>query len=132
MNCTVLKEQLFRREIILDFCNGQDILRYILENTIMMKKKYERYYGLAGKASYENWEVVKGSGTCGCYYCCSIFSSKKVTDADWVPDLHGRTVLCPRCGIDAVIGDVSGIPIRKDVLEELHEEKFCKRQIPEQ
>ena len=90
----------------------------------MTEKKYERYYGLAGKASFENWDSVKASRTCGCYYCCSIFPSEEVTDADWTPDLHGRTVLCPRCGIDAVIGDASGIPIREDVLEELYEEKF--------
>lgn len=90
----------------------------------MDKRKYERYYGLAGKASYENWEDVKRSEICGCYYCGEIFPSKELTDDDWVQDLHGRTALCPYCFIDAVIGDVSGIPIREDVLEELHEEKF--------
>ena len=90
----------------------------------MTDKKYERYYGLAGKASFENWDNVMESGMCGCYYCGHIFPSSEVTDADWVPDLHGRTVLCPRCGIDAVIGDASGIPIRQDVLDELYEAKF--------
>ena len=90
----------------------------------MTKKKYKKYYGLAGKASFENWNNVKESNMCGCYYCCRIFPSSKVTDADWVPDAHGRTVLCPYCGIDAVLGDASGIPIQKDVLEELFEDKF--------
>ena len=41
-----------------------------------------------------------------------------------VPDLHGRTVVCPECGIDAVIRDASEIPIRKDVLEALYEYMF--------
>ena len=90
----------------------------------MAEKKYRQYYGLAGKASFENWVSVKKSKLCGCYYCGSIFSSSEVTDEDWTPDRHGRTVLCPYCGIDSVIGDISGIPIQKDVLEELHEEKF--------
>ena len=90
----------------------------------MTEKKYERYYALAGKASFENWESIKKSKMCGCYYCCSIFPSSEITDDDWTPDLHGRTVLCPKCFIDSVIGDASGIPICKDVLEELHQEKF--------
>ena len=87
-------------------------------------KKYSQYYNLADKASYENWESVKNSKMCGCYYCGSIFPSSEVTDSDWIPDRHGMTVLCPKCHIDAVIGDASGIPIREDVLEELHQEKF--------
>ena len=90
----------------------------------MSDRKYERYYRLAGKASLENWNEVKRSRRCGCYYCESIFPSSEVTEEDWMPDLHGRTVLCPRCGIDAVIGDRSGIPIREDVLEELYEHLF--------
>lgn len=90
----------------------------------MTGKKYERYYDLAGKASFENWNSVKNSGMCGCYFCRSIFPSSEVTDNDWIPDAHGRTVLCPKCSIDAVIGDASGLPIREDVLEELHEVKF--------
>lgn len=88
----------------------------------MTEKKYERYYDLASKASFENWESVMNSMLCGCYHCRSIFPSSYVTD--WIPDRHGMTVLCPKCSIDAVIGDASGIPIREDVLEELYQEKF--------
>ena len=90
----------------------------------MTEKKYERYYDLAGKASFENWESVRNSDICGCYYCRSIFPSSEVTENDWIPDKHGMTVLCPKCHIDSVIGDASGIPIREDVLEELHQAKF--------
>ena len=90
----------------------------------MTDKKYERYYIQACKAAFENWESVKNSNLCGCYYCGRIFPSSEVTDNDWVPDLHGRTVLCPHCSIDSVIGDASGIPIQKDVLDELHDHWF--------
>ena len=31
-------------------------------------------------------------------------------------------VLCPKCSIDSVIGDASGIPIRENVLEDLYQE----------
>ena len=90
----------------------------------MNDKKYERYYGLASRASFENWNSVKESHMCGCYYCGHIFPSSQVTDADWVPDRHGRTVTCPYCGIDSVIGDTAGIPIQEDVLQELYEYWF--------
>lgn len=90
----------------------------------MADQRYERYYGPANKAAFENWESVKDSRLCGCYYCRSIFPSSEVTENDWVPDLHGRTVLCPRCSIDTVIGDASGIPIQADILEELHDYWF--------
>ena len=33
-------------------------------------------------------------------------------------------MICPKCSIDSVIGDATGIPIREDVLEELYREKF--------
>lgn len=90
----------------------------------MTDKRFERYYDPANKAAFENWESVKNSRLCGCYYCRSIFSSSEVTESDWVPDLHGRTVLCPYCSIDSVIGDASGIPIQEDILEELHDYWF--------
>lgn len=90
----------------------------------MTEQRYERYYGLANKAAFENWESVKNSDLCGCYFCGRIFPSSEVTDNDWVPDRHGRTVICPYCSIDSVIGDASGIPIQKDVLNELYDHWF--------
>ena len=47
-----------------------------------------------------------------------------MTDDDWTPDLHERTVCCPKCSIDSVFGDASGIPVHKDVLEELYQKTF--------
>ena len=82
-----------------------------------MEKKYEEFYDLASKASFRNWHSVKRSEFCGCYFCCRIFPSSEVTEC--IPDNDLTTAVCPHCGIDSVIGDNSGIPIRKDVLEEL-------------
>ena len=90
----------------------------------MTEKKYERYYDLAGKASFENWESVRNSKMCGCFFCRSIFPSSEVTEEDCLSDRQGDTVLCPRCHIDSVIGDASGIPIRADVLEEIYHAQF--------
>ena len=84
------------------------------------EKKYERYYELANKASFRNSGSVLGSSRCGCYFCRRIFSPDEITD--FVDS--ASTAICPYCGIDAVIGDASGIPIREDVLEELYERWF--------
>ena len=83
----------------------------------MRRKKYEALYKEAGRASFRNWSNVKRSELCGCYHCCRIFSSSEVTEC--IPDNDLTTAVCPHCGIDAVLGDASGIPLQKDILEEL-------------
>ena len=90
----------------------------------MKKKKYERYYNIAGKASFQNWDSVMQSRICGCYYCQAIFPPSEISPEDYTQDRNGKTVLCPHCMIDAVIGDASGIPINSENLEELYEEMF--------
>ncbi|MDJ0447905.1 cytoplasmic protein [Methylocystis sp. JR02] len=47
------------------------------------------------------------SAKCGCYHCLAVFSPSEI--ADWIDD--GETALCPRCGIDSVVGENSGFPI---------------------
>ncbi len=44
---------------------------------------------------------------CGCFHCTGRFASAEITE--WVDD--DQTALCPRCGVDAVVGDASGYPI---------------------
>jgi hypothetical protein len=90
----------------------------------MNERKYERYYGIAGKASYENWDSVMRSDICGCYYCQSIFPPSEISPEDYTLDMHGKTVLCPHCMVDAVLGDASGIPINPEILAELCEYMF--------
>ncbi len=50
---------------------------------------------------------LRHSERCGCFYCLAVFSPSEV--ADWTDD--GDTALCPRCGIDAVVGESSGFPV---------------------
>ncbi|WP_221227107.1 hypothetical protein [Novosphingobium sediminicola] len=54
------------------------------------------------KAELERSEV------CGCFFCEKAFAVKDI--AEWVDDESG-TALCPRCGVDAVIGSASGFPV---------------------
>jgi hypothetical protein len=64
---------------------------------------------------------VLASTTCGCFYCLAVFSPTEILD--WVDegeDGVGRTALCPRCGIDSVIGSSSGAPIEQEFLKKMH------------
>ncbi len=51
---------------------------------------------------------VEISQVCGCFYCCATYPTAQI--AEWLEDLDG-TALCPRCGIDSVIGSASGYPV---------------------
>lgn len=64
-------------------------------------------------------EILK-SDLCGCFYCEKTFESTEIQD--WIDD-H-QTALCPRCGIDSVIGSASGFPINKEFLHEMCEHWF--------
>ena len=59
---------------------------------------------------------------CGCFHCMKIFSPSEITD--WIEDDTDQTAICPHCGIDAVIGENSGLPITKEFLEKMYEHWF--------
>ncbi len=67
-------------------------------------------------------EVV-ASEVCGCFYCRCTFTP--VSIVEWVD--HGSTALCPRCGIDSVIGSNAGYPINAQFLGEMHRRWFGSR-----
>lgn len=65
------------------------------------------------------------SAECGCFHCATIFQADEVQP--WVDEAHpkGATALCPKCGIDAVIGSASGFPISDPIfLSEMREYWF--------
>ena len=51
-------------------------------------------------------DEIARSDTVGCFYCLDTYPPSEVVE--WL-DNEG-TALCPRCGIDSVIGDASGLP----------------------
>ena len=58
----------------------------------------------------------------GCFYCLETYSPSIV--AEWI-DSNSDTALCPRCGIDSVIGDASGLPVNERAfLSEMHTHWF--------
>ena len=60
---------------------------------------------------------LKAGDACGCFYCRSTFKPSEITE--WVDD--DDTALCPKCGIDSVIGSRSGYPVTSvDFLKAMH------------
>ena len=60
---------------------------------------------------------VTASTLCGCFYCCESFPPAEI--AKWVDEDRtgeGQTALCPKCGIDSVIGDDAGFPVSQAFL----------------
>lgn len=82
-----------------------------------------------------NRDEIARSETCGCFYCLEVFPPMDVRD--WI-DVNGHeegpprrgdrtpaTALCPRCGIDSVLGSASGFPVDDpEFLRRMHERWF--------
>jgi hypothetical protein len=65
-------------------------------------------------------ETLRESEVCGCFYCLEVFPPREIED--WTDD--DDTALCPKCGIDSVIGSVSGYPIERQFLQKMHDHWF--------
>jgi len=67
---------------------------------------------------------VAASAFCGCFYCCAIFPPEQIKE--WVDDVdrESQTALCPKCGVDAVIGDRAGFEISREFLERMKSHWF--------
>jgi hypothetical protein len=69
--------------------------------------------------------AILRSDVCGCYYCLNRFAPAEI--AEWADaDQHGvgQTALCPRCGIDSVVGSAGGPPPSDEVLRAMHARAF--------
>lgn len=75
---------------------------------------------LAHKHSSRHREEILSSANCGCFYCLSIFEPQSIKE--WVD--HGQTALCPKCGIDSILGSNSGFPINMEFLMEMRKHWF--------
>jgi hypothetical protein len=60
-----------------------------------------------------NRAELEQSETSGCFFCLEIYPAGEVWE--WIrerqEDEERLTAMCPKCGIDAVIGDASGYPV---------------------
>ncbi len=68
-----------------------------------------------------NERRLAASVGCGCFYCLAEFAPTEIVE--WIPEVDGqqtpsgRTALCPRCGIDAVLpSDIPRTPVTAALL----------------
>ena len=74
----------------------------------------------AHQHSSEHLEELLSSESCSCFHCLEIYSPKEIVE--WVDD--GQCAMCPKCGIDSVIGSRSGFPITKEFLSSMEKHWF--------
>jgi hypothetical protein len=79
---------------------------------------------LAHRWSSHHREELFTSEQCGCFYCLDIFPVEAIDDWTDSVDGVGQTALCPRCGVDSVIGSVAGFPIERWFLERMRQRWF--------
>ena len=82
--------------------------------------KKERKAILEGYKSHSlNNEIeILRSQKCGCFFCGKTFNARKVSQ--WESGTNGgASAICPECGMATVIGDASGVPLTKAVLNEM-------------
>ena len=72
------------------------------------------------RRSSNHREQILASAICGCFYCCETFAPTEIEE--WVDELDGvgTTALCPRCGIDSVLGFERAEQVNPDFLRRMH------------
>ncbi|MBT9138944.1 MAG: hypothetical protein DDT31_01524 [Syntrophomonadaceae bacterium] len=78
----------------------------------------------AHKFSSKHRGSILKSKNCGCFYCLQIFSPGEITDwCDEDENMVGQTAICPKCGIDSLIGDFD-LNFDKQFLTEMNKHWF--------
>lgn len=67
-----------------------------------------------------NATEIEEAKECGCICCQRIFAADEVEDFAE----HGETAICPYCGCDSLIADLSGIKLTKELLSDLNKKYF--------
>ncbi len=75
------------------------------------KKYTTEYLKLAHKRCIFNKNEILESNECGCFYCLNVFLPIEIEEWTDENNAKGETAICPKCGIDSVIGSKSGFPV---------------------
>ena len=67
----------------------------------------------AHKHSIFHKSEIDKSIICGCFYCMETFSPNEILEWTDEDDPRGETALCPKCGIDSVLGSESNFPVNE-------------------
>ena len=72
--------------------------------------------------------AILKSNKCGCFYCEQIFLTSEIVE--WIDEPEdctrgaGRTALCSKCDIDAVLPESSLYELTPELLAAMHKEWF--------
>jgi hypothetical protein len=77
----------------------------------------------AHKHSSKHRAELQASTRCGCFFCFRTFPPTQITT--WID--ANQTALCPKCGIDAVIGSASTHRLDDAALRRMHIHFFATR-----
>lgn len=80
---------------------------------------------MAHEHSSYHRDELKRSTVIGCFYCGNFVKFSAIKE--WIDG--GDTALCPKCGIDSVIGNDSGYIVNKGFLKAMHEHWFSREEI---
>ena len=70
--------------------------------------------------SSNHYDEIMTSEICGCFYCQKTYKPSEIKE--WID--VGTCAICPKCGIDSVIGSDSGFPITQDFLGKMCDHWF--------
>lgn len=73
----------------------------------------------AHKHCGRNRQAIRLSVRCGCFYCQETYPAHEVKQYVSPDD-----ALCPKCGIDSVLGDAAGYDLSSDFLSAMYEYWF--------
>lgn len=91
----------------------------------------------AHKHASKHRAEIEASKECACFYCLKRFPPSEIRE--WVPEhawsrvdggrrvqgeLLGHSALCPRCGIDSVLGDASGVEMTDEFMRAMQRHWF--------
>lgn len=82
----------------------------------MMDSKYSPdMIKKAHDATFHNEKIINASNVCICCHCGYEFDPKDEPELYWMDETspEGRTLACPMCIVDSILGDATGLPIHE-------------------
>lgn len=86
-----------------------------------MEAYTQNYLIILQRQSIGNRARLADAKDCGCFFCLSHFPASA---AEYWDDEGGETAVCPKCGIDSVIGEYDDERIPDDLLRAMKERFF--------
>lgn len=99
---------------------GLTDMAQITQNLERAKAKMPKEIVAAHGHSAGNKSELNKSKLCGCFCCLKVFPVSEINE--WVDE--DKTAVCPKCGIDSVLGDAAGFELSPVFLKDMHEHWF--------